>query len=175
MIFLVCLRNCLTACTNLVGNWLKDEFSIAKSCPRVFLYDHAGWTKISPFIISIMSTGTSVFRHIHEVVSHTVLDEFGLGRTVQIPVRFRIRLVPCKRSLKVMLHGTIFFVARKIDTCNMTVNLLQQCCKNLKPVQSCATRCGSNVALKIVCKRHVTRIDILCNNIALKIVAKNQF
>ena len=140
----------------------------------MFLYDHAGWTKISPFIISIMSTGASVFRHIHEVVDQTgnLYFQFVLGRTVQFPVRFRIHLVPCKRSLKVMLHGTIFLVARKIDTCNMIINLLQQC-KNLKPVQSCGIRCGNNVALKIVCKRHVTRIDFLCNNIALKIVVKN--
>ena len=35
--------------------------------------------------------------------------------------------------------------------CNMIINLLQQRCKNLKSVQSCATRCGNkNVALKIV-------------------------
>ena len=59
-------------------------------------------------------------------------------------------------------------VARKIDICNMTINLLQQRCKNLKSVQSCATRCAPNVALRIVCSRHVTRIDFLCNNIALK-------
>ena len=26
---------------------------------------------------------------------------------------------------------------------------------------------------KIVCKRHVTRIDFLCNNVALEIVVKN--
>ena len=30
---------------------------------------------------------------------------------------------------------------------------------------------ATNVALKIVCRRHVTRIDFLCNNIALKIVS----
>ena len=50
-----------------------------------------------------------------------------------------------------------------------TINLLQQR-KNVKPVQSCSTRCGNNVALKIVCRRHVARIDFLCNNIALQIV-----
>ena len=33
---------------------------------------------------------------------------------------------------------------------------------------------ATNVALKIVCRRHVTRIDFLCNNVALKIVVKNR-
>ena len=56
----------------------------------------------------------------------------------------------------------------------MAINLLQQCSKNLKSVQSCATRCGNNVALKIVCKHHVTRFDFLCNNITLKIVVTNR-
>ena len=32
---------------------------------------------------------------------------------------------------------------------------------------------ATNVALKIVCRRHVARIDFLCNNIALKIVPCN--
>ena len=31
---------------------------------------------------------------------------------------------------------------------------------------------ATNVALKIVCRRHVTRIDILRNNVTLKIVVK---
>ena len=46
----------------------------------------------------------------------------------------------------------------------MAINLMQQR-KNLKPVQSCAARYG---------RRHVTRIDYLCNNIALKIVVKDR-
>ena len=33
---------------------------------------------------------------------------------------------------------------------------------------------ATNVALKIVCRRHVTRIDFLCNNVVLKIVVKNR-
>ena len=41
-------------------------------------------------------------------------------------------------------------------------SLMQQRRKNLKPVQSCATRCG-----------YVTRIDVLYNNIASKIVPCN--
>ena len=44
---------------------------------------------------------------------------------------------------------------------------------NLKPVGP--VQVGNNVALKIVCRCHVTsRIDFLCNNIALKIVVKNR-
>ena len=66
-----------------------------------------------------------------------------------------------------MLHGTVF-----------NATLLREKsiprCKNLKSVQSCSTRYGNNVALKIVCRRHVTRIDCLCNNVALKIVVKNR-
>ena len=58
-------------------------------------------------------------------------------------------------------------VAWKIDACNMALNLLQRRCKNLKPVQSCAPRCGNNVALKLVSRRYVTRINrFLCSNIA---------
>ena len=47
------------------------------------------------------------------------------------------------------------------------------CARNLKSVQSCATRSG-NVALKIVCRRHdfLTRIHFSCNNVSLKIVVK---
>ena len=47
-------------------------------------------------------------------------------------------------------------------------SVLQQRCKNLKPVQSCATRCSNNVELKIVCRRHVTRIDFLCKKYCIK-------
>ena len=32
---------------------------------------------------------------------------------------------------------------------------------------------ATKVALKIVCRRHVTRIDFLCNKVSLKIVVKN--
>ena len=32
----------------------------------------------------------------------------------------------------------------------MTINLLQQRCRNLKPVQSCATRCGNECCIKNV-------------------------
>ena len=38
----------------------------------------------------------------------------------------------------------------------------------MKPVQSCATRCSNNVELKIVCRRHVTRIDFLCKKYCIK-------
>ena len=67
---------------------------------------------------------------------------------------------------------TQHIAARKINACdNMTINLLQQRCKNLKPVQSCENVAATNVALKVVCRRYVTRIDFLCNNIAaLKMV-----
>ena len=57
-------------------------------------------------------------------------------------------------------------VARKIDTCNMAINSLQKRCKNLKPVQSCSTRCDNNVALKIVCRRQTI--------FELKTVVKNR-
>ena len=44
----------------------------------------------------------------------------------------------------------------EFETCSKLYNTLRQ----------------QNVALKIVCRRHVTRIDFLCNNIALKIVCR---
>ena len=61
-------------------------------------------------------------------------------------------------SLKFGLHKEL------LRTCIMTINLLQQRCKNLKSVQSCATRCGNKL-------RYTYRL--LCNNIALKIVPCN--
>ena len=54
-------------------------------------------------------------------------------------------------TFSVMLHGTIFnatFLREKSIPCNMTINLLQQPCKNLKPVQSFATRCGNKCCVK---------------------------
>ena len=33
---------------------------------------------------------------------------------------------------------------------------------------------ATNVALKIVCRRHVTRIDFLSNSIALNVVVRNR-
>ena len=61
--------------------------------------------------------------------------------------------------------------AKNLYTCNITNNLLQQRCKKFKVVQHVA---ATNVGLKIVVRRHVTRIDFLCNNVALKIVVKNR-
>ena len=50
----------------------------------------------------------------------------------------------------------------------MAINLLQQRCKNLKSVQSCATHCCNK------CCVNVTRVDFLCNNIALKSSRRTQ-
>ena len=68
-------------------------------------------------------------------------------------------------------------VARKIDTCTtvMTINLFQQRCKNLKTVQSCATRCGNKCCVK---NRLRTPCDtyrfFVTRNIALKVVVRNR-
>ena len=56
-------------------------------------------------------------------------------------------------KLKVMLHGTIFnaiLLREKSIPYNMAINLLQQRCKNLKPVQSCTTILRQTLSLKIV-------------------------
>ena len=72
-------------------------------------------------------------------------------------------------TIKVMLHRTIFnakspilHVTCQLIHCNNVVGCLLKLCNTL----------WEYVALKIVCiRRHVTCIDCLCNNIALKIVA----
>ena len=53
----------------------------------------------------------------------------------------------------VVIRVSSDIVYHDIDTCNMTINLLQQRCKNLKSVQSSATCCDNMVALKIICRR----------------------
>ena len=78
-----------------------------------------------------------------------------------------------------MLHWTTFNATllreKPIRVINMAINLLQQRCKNLKSVQSCATsRCGNKYCVTNRLPRPCTRIDFLCNNIASKIVVKNR-
>ena len=74
-------------------------------------------------------------------------------------------------------HGTIFnatTVARKLETYSISWQSIY--CNNVVRIWnlfSCTTRCGNKRCVKIVCRRHVTRIDFLCDNVALKIVAKN--
>ena len=97
-------------------------------------------------------------------------------------LRFHLPNIPTANCatispIKEMLHGTIFnatLLREKSIPCNMTINLLQQRCIGIwslfKVVQHDV---ATNAALKIVCRRHVTRIDFLCNNVALKIVVKN--
>ena len=63
--------------------------------------------------------------------------------------------------LKVMLHGTMFLTQR----CSVKNRYAQRDNQFVAfVVQHVA---ATNVALKIVCRRHVKRIAFLCNNIAL--------
>ena len=93
--------------------------------------------------------------HIHVVpfslnkFKHTLLDADDFQETPRMVwIKKYLRE---KAVLKVMLHGTIFnatLLREKSIRCNMTINWLQQRCKNLKPVQSCATRCGNKCCVK---------------------------
>ena len=54
----------------------------------------------------------------------------------------------------------------------MTINLLQQRCKNFKPVQSCATRCGNKCFSKETkCKKLHRKKLIVLNCIILYRIA----
>ena len=71
-------------------------------------------------------------------------------------LRFHLPNIPTANCatispIKEMLHGTIFnatLLREKSIPCNMTINLLQQRCRYLKSVQSCATRCGNKCCVK---------------------------
>lgn len=78
-----------------------------------------------------------------------------------------------KGYIKVLLHGAILnatlFVARKIDIYRGN-QFVEQCCRNLKSVQSSAIRCRNDVALKSSADA-MLHVSIFCaNNVALQIV-----
>ena len=75
--------------------------------------------------------------------------------------------------IKVILHGPIFNAKNRYR-----VTWQLTCCKNVVDIWSLFKVVehvvATNAALNIDCRRHVTRIDFLCNNIALKIVVRNR-
>ena len=85
--------------------------------------------------------------------------------------------VKCSPILSAKPFNEIFIIRLySFGICHFSLNFPFECCKMKKIVcRRHVTRIDflcDNIALKIVCRRNVTSIDFLCNNIALKIVCR---
>ena len=124
---------------------------------------------------------TSHYITSHHITSHYIILYYNMHQDKHLPILVHVP-PPCDQGWSGGLLKRWCYTERFLTHCcaknRYRVPWQSICCDNdvgtwklFKVVQHIA---ATNVALKIICRRHIARIDFLCDSVALKIVCRRQ-